>query len=124
MIKKIKILVAEDERPIANALNLKLTHEGFETSIVFNGKEALDDLEKNHYDLLILDLMMPEISGFEVLEKLKERNIKIPVFISSNLSQAEDIEKAKKLGAVDFIVKSDTPVSEIILKIKRYFKIV
>lgn len=124
MNKKIKILVAEDERPIANALNLKLSHEGFETSVVFNGKEALDDLEVNHYDLLILDLMMPEISGFEVLQELKEKNIKIPVFISSNLSQAEDIAKAKALGAVDFIVKSDTPVSEIILKIKKYFKIV
>jgi DNA-binding response OmpR family regulator len=123
-MKKIKILIAEDEKPIANALNLKLMHEGFETKQVFNGKEALDVLETEHFDLLILDLMMPEIGGFEVLTKIKEKNIKTTVFVASNLSQTEDINKAKDLGAVDFFIKSDTPVSDIVLKIKKYFKII
>lgn len=122
--KKIKILIAEDEKPIANALSLKLNHEGFETKLVYNGKEALDFLESENFDLLILDLMMPEIGGFEVLSKIKEKNIKTPVFVASNLSQTEDINKAKSLGAVDFFIKSDTPVSEIVSKIKKYFKII
>lgn len=123
MTKKIKILIAEDERPIANALSLKLTHEGFDVKISSNGKEALSELESEPFDLLILDLMMPEIGGFEVLARIKEKNIKVVVFVASNLSQAEDIKKAKELGAIDFFVKSDTPVSEIVLKIKKYFKI-
>jgi DNA-binding response OmpR family regulator len=121
--KKIKILIAEDERSIANALSLKLSHEGFDVKVSSNGKDALEILDVANFDLLILDLMMPEIGGFEVLEKLKEKNIKTPVFIASNLSQPEDISKAKALGAVDFFIKSDTPVSDIVLKIKKYFKI-
>lgn len=124
MNKKIMVLIAEDERPIANALSLKLSHEGFEVKTVYNGREALDSLEKENFDLLILDLMMPEVSGFEVLSKMKEKGIKVPVFISSNLSQTEDVNKTKELGAIDFFVKSDTPVSEIVSKIKKYFKLV
>lgn len=124
MNKKIMVLIAEDERPIANALSLKLSHEGFEVKTVYNGREALDSLEKENFNLLILDLMMPEVSGFEVLSKMKEKGIKVPVFISSNLSQTEDVNKTKELGAIDFFVKSDTPVSEIVSKIKKYFKLV
>lgn len=121
--KKIKILIVENEKLIANILSLKLLDEGFDTKIIYNGKDAIKRLESENFDLLILDLIMPELSGFEVLEKLKEKNIKIPVFVASSLSQVEDIRKVKNLGAVDFIVKSDTPVSEMVLKIKKYFKV-
>ena len=57
MNKKIKILIAEDERAIAGALNLKLAHEGFDSKIAINGKEAIEDLQKEKFDLLILDLL-------------------------------------------------------------------
>lgn len=123
MNKKIKILIAEDEKAIAGALNLKLNHEGFDARVAFNGKDAIDLLQSEKFDLLILDLIMPQLDGFGVLSEIKEKGIKIPVIVASNLSQTEDISKAKEMGAVDFFIKSDTPVSEIVQKIKSYFKI-
>jgi len=120
MAEKSKILIAEDDRAIAKALNLKLTHEGFNITIASNGIEACDFLTKEKFDLLILDLMMPEVDGFEVLEKIKSKNIIIPVIIVSNLSQDEDVKRAKELGAVHFFVKSETPLLEVVDKIKQY----
>lgn len=118
-----KILIAEDEKPMANALELKLNKSGFEAKAVYNGQEALDELEKNGpYDLMLLDLMMPQVDGFEVLEKLKEKKIKLPVIVSTNLSQETDIEKAKALGAVDYFVKSDTPVMKVVEHVKKALK--
>ena len=123
MDKKIKILIADDNKAIAMALDLKLQHEGFEVKVVFNGIEALDSLGKEKFDLLILDLIMPQLNGFGVLKNIKEKGIKMPVIVSSDLSQSEDINKAKELGAVDFFVKSDMSVVEMVEKIKEYFKI-
>ena len=123
MDKKIKILIADDNKAIAMALDLKLQHEGFEVKVVFNGIEALDSLGKEKFDLLILDLIMPQLNGFGVLKSIKEKGIKIPVIVSSDLSQSEDINKVKELGAVDFFVKSDMSVVEMVQKIKEYFKI-
>ena len=123
MDKKRKILIADDNKAIAMALDLKLQHEGFETKAVFNGNEALDSLGKEKFDLLILDLIMPQLNGFGVLKSIKEKGIKIPVIVSSDLSQSEDINKVKELGAVDFFVKSDMSVVEMVQKIKEYFKI-
>lgn len=119
--KKIKILVAEDEKPMAKALELKLQKEGFDAKAVFNGKMAVDEIKSNSYDFMLLDLLMPEMDGFEVLQYLKDNNIKRPpVIITSNLSQDEDIEKAKSLGAVDFLVKANSSLSDIIQKVRSH----
>src|SRR3990167_7950407 len=107
-MKRKRILIAEDERPIANALNLKLQSEGFDTYIVYNGNEAINALKDSNYDLLLLDLVMPEKNGYFVLEQIRRLNKNISVVIISNLSQAEDKQKTKELGAIDYIVKSDT----------------
>lgn len=123
MESKRKILIADDNKAIAMALDLKLQHEGFEVKTVFNGIEALDSLEKEKFDLLFLDLIMPQLNGFGVLKSIKEKGMKIPVIVSSDLSQPEDINKVKELGAVDFFVKSDMSVVEMVEKIKEYFKI-
>jgi len=123
MEPKIKILIADDNKAIAMALDLKLQNEGFEVKTVFNGNEALVELEKEKFDLLILDLIMPQLNGFGVLKGIKEKGIKTPVIVSSDLSQTEDINKVKELGAVDFFVKSDMSVVEMVQKIKEYFKI-
>lgn len=119
-----KILIAEDEKALARALSLKLQGAGYETEICSDGAEALTYLKKNkaNVHLVLLDLMMPNMDGFAVLEGMKEAKISVPTVISSNLSQAEDIARAKKLGAIDFFVKSDTPLSEIIKKVKKYIK--
>ncbi|MFA7245250.1 MAG: response regulator [Candidatus Magasanikbacteria bacterium] len=114
-----KILIAEDEKPMARALEIKLNKVGFETTIVFDGVAALEELASNKYDLLLLDLMMPNKDGFSVLEDIKTKKIKVPVIVSTNLNQKDDIEKAMSLGAKDYFVKSDTPISDVVEHIKK-----
>lgn len=114
-----RILIAEDEKPMAHALELKLNSVGFVAKAVHDGDEALAELSREKYDLLLLDLMMPVKDGFAVLEELHKRGIKIPVIVSSNLSQEEDLKKARALGAKDYFVKSDTPINEVIEHIKK-----
>lgn len=120
-----KVLIAEDEKPMAKALDIKFRKSGFEVLTVFDGKMALDVLlkTKDKFDILLLDLMMPGVDGFEVIEKLNAANIKIPIIVLSNLSQTEDMAKCKALGAVDFCVKSDSPISEIVEKVKKILKV-
>ena len=115
-----KILIVDDEKPLTRVLELKLGHEGFETKSVFNGDDAINILKKEHFDLILLDLVMPHEDGFYVLEKIQSQRGKTIVIVNSNLSQDEDIVKAKNLGATDYIIKSDTPLVEIVLKIKGY----
>lgn len=114
-----KILIAEDEKPMAMALVLKLNKSGFEAKAVFNGEEAIDILTKEKFDLIVLDLIMPKVDGFQVLAKLKEIGSQAPVIVSSNLSQEEDFNRAKELGAVDFFVKSDTSINEVVEHIQK-----
>lgn len=118
MAAKKRILVAEDEKPMAKALQLKLQKKGFEVDVAGNGKKALEALEKNDYDAMLLDLVMPEMDGFEVLEQIKEKGIKVPVLVSTNLSQEKDEKRVRELGAKDFFVKSDTPLIEVIKHIE------
>jgi DNA-binding response OmpR family regulator len=103
-------------------LQLKLVQEGFEVKLVENGKEALSLLESEKFDLLILDLIMPELNGFGVLEALKQKNITVPVIVASDLSQVEDFDRVKQMGAIDFFVKSNMSMTEMTEKIKQYLK--
>ncbi|PLX28394.1 hypothetical protein C0581_02595 [Candidatus Parcubacteria bacterium] len=119
MAGKKKILIAEDEKPMAKALELKLNNSGYEAKAVFDGVEAVEALEQDKYDLMLLDLMMPKKDGFGVLEDMKAKKIKVPVIVSTNLSQDADIERAKKLGAKDYFVKSDTPITGVIEHIQK-----
>jgi two-component system response regulator VicR len=112
-----KILIVEDEKAIASALELKLKHEGYEVQCVFDGNSALELLKNAKFDLILLDLIMPQMDGFGVLTELKARNDKTSVIVLSNLSQAEDMTRAKELGAKDFFIKSDIPIAEVIKKV-------
>lgn len=113
-----KILILEDDRSLVRALELKLVHEGFEVTSLLNGENVLPLVKKDHFSLIICDLMMPGVDGFQVLQILKDNKIKIPVIILTNLSQLEDEKRVKELGAIDFLVKSDTPLSKIIEHVK------
>ena len=104
---------------MARALEMKLTHEGFRVMAVFDGEAALAVLLEQKIDLLILDLVMPKMDGFSVLRHIKEKGIALPVVVLSNLSQIEDEKKAKELGAREFCIKSDTPIAEIVKKVKQ-----
>lgn len=119
---KKKVLIAEDERPIAKALELKLNKEGIQAETVFDGESALKMIKENKYDILMLDLVMPRKNGFAVLEEIKKENIDIPVIVMSNLSQKEDMEKAEHLGAKRYFIKSDTPIAEVVALVKEILK--
>jgi two-component system, OmpR family, alkaline phosphatase synthesis response regulator PhoP len=118
MAEQKRILIVEDERPIAKAIELKLNKSGFFAKAVFNGREGLEELERETYDLVLLDILMPEVDGFGFLEKLKEKGNQVKVIVTSNLSQTEDVERAKQMGAVDFLVKSNISLSGILEKVK------
>jgi DNA-binding response OmpR family regulator len=117
----MKILVAEDEKPLAKALQLKLMNSGFEVEVAGDGAEALEKIKSTKYDLLILDLVMPGVDGFAVLTALKAENNPLPVLVISNLSQNEDIAKVKELGAKDYFIKSNVQLPEIVEYIKKNF---
>ncbi len=112
-----KILIIEDEKPMAKALELKLNHAGFDAMAVFNGEEGIAELSSKSYDLVLLDLVMPKMDGFSVLKELQKLNISTPVIILSNLSQEDDESKARELGAQDFFIKSNTPIASIVEKV-------
>ncbi len=109
-----KILIIEDERPISRALELKLTRAGFNAKTAADGEEGIHYLEKEKVDIILLDLVMPKKDGFAVLATLKERGIKTPVLVLSNLGQQEDFDRAKALGAKEFFIKSNTPIADIV----------
>src|SRR3989338_8348392 len=112
-----KILIVEDEKPLARVMSLKLNSVGYQTTAVFNGEEAVTILAKQSFDLV-----MPKGDGLSVLAHLNKSGIKTPVIVASNLAQQEDIEKAKKLGAVDYFVKSDITLVEMVNKVKQYLQ--
>ncbi len=115
-----KILVAEDDKFLASAYRVKLTKAGYETRIASDGKEALQALKSFAPDLIILDLIMPMMDGFSVLEELKKNETwkGIPVLVASNLGESEDIVRATKLGAMDYIVKTDLSMKKLLEKIQ------
>lgn len=120
--KSRRILIVEDERPMAQALELKLAHEGFDARAVFNGEDGLESLKNEKYDLVLSDLIMPKMDGFRLLEEMRKLKISVPVIVLSNLSQVEDEKKAKSLGAVGFYVKSNTSISDIVTHVRDVFK--
>ncbi len=113
-----KILVIEDEKPLARALELKLVHEGFEVKTALNGELALGYLKAEKFSLIICDLILPKIDGFQILEFIRDSKIKTPVIVLTNLSQSEDEKRVRALGASDFFVKSNTPIAKIVEHIK------
>jgi len=117
---KKKILIAEDDSFISEIYKTNLENAGFEIIIAENGPEAVNIPKEIKPNLILLDLLLPVLNGFEILEKLKKNpeTSNIPVIILSNLSQKEDIEKAKSLGAIDYIVKSETSSKEIVKRLK------
>ena len=115
-----KILIIEDDKFLRELISRKLTDENFETEQAVDGEQGLKQIRAVQPDLVLLDLILPGIDGFEVLSKMKEDTAlaPIPVIILSNLGQREDVEKGLKLGAVDYLVKAHFTPNEIITKVK------
>ncbi|MEA3398515.1 MAG: response regulator [Patescibacteria group bacterium] len=116
--KKIKILIIEDEESLIELLKAKLAKEGYEVKTALDGQAGYKEIIKSRPDLILLDIVMPKMDGYEVLEKLNEDKIKIPVIIISNSGQPVEIEKTKKLGAVDHLIKTEFTPLEVINKVR------
>lgn len=116
-----KILVIEDDKFLRELIARKLREEDYEVVEAVDGEEGVRKVKEEKPSLILLDLILPGIDGFEVLAKIKEDPSlsEIPVIILSNLGQRDDIEKGLKLGAVDYLVKAHFTPAEIIEKIKR-----
>lgn len=120
---KQKIVLVEDDETLAEVLYAELTEAGFEVVPAFDGKEGLKQVREKKPDLVLLDIILPEMNGFDVLEELKKSpdTQEIPVIILSLLGEDEDIKKGLKLGASDYIVKSSHAIAEIVEKVKNFF---
>lgn len=118
------VVIAEDDEILAKALKEKFEAEGFKVLVVKDGQEAVDILKGSPKpDLILLDLIMPVKDGFAVLEEMAQNvEIKIrsiPVIVLSNLGEDESIKRALKLGATDYLVKSQHSLSEVVQRVKK-----
>ena len=114
------ILIVEDDKFLRELISRKLTSEGFKIEEAIDGEEGLKKLQSLKPDLILLDLILPGLDGFEVLGRIKDTpsTSGIPVLILSNLGQKDEIERGLKLGAVDFLIKAHFTPEEIVTKIK------
>lgn len=119
-----KILLVEDDQLISRAYRFALGEAGFNVVLADDGKVALQKIKEEKPDLILLDIVMPVLNGFEVLEKLNKQSKKEspPVIIISNLGQQADISRGKKLGAVDFLVKSNISLKDMVEVVKKQFR--
>ncbi len=115
-----KVLIVEDDLFLANLLSLRFKKEGFEVIQAFSGVEALKKLEEIRPSVVLLDIILPQKNGFEVLEAIAQNPqiSNIPVIIVSNLGQESDIEKGKTLGAMDYYVKARLSIDELVSKVR------
>jgi len=121
---KKNILIIEDDAFLRDLINKKLSSAEFETSEAIDGESGIKKIKAESPDLILLDLLLPNIDGFEVLENIKKDSTisNIPVIILSNLGQKEDIEKGMALGAVDYLIKAQFTPDEIIIKVREAFE--
>ena len=118
------ILIIEDDKFLRELIARKLLEEDYEVSEAVDGEEGIKKVIEEKPDLVLLDLILPGIDGFEVLSQMKKESTlaSIPVIILSNLGQKEDVEKGLKMGAVDYLIKAHFTPGEIIDKIKATLK--
>ncbi|MFZ2970288.1 MAG: response regulator [Minisyncoccia bacterium] len=119
---KEKILVVEDDKFLIKAYNIKFTRAGFEVITATDGAEGLEMAKRELPKLILLDLMLPKIDGFEFLKRMAvDESLKnIPVIVLSNLGQQTDKDRALALGAKEYLIKADYSLDEIIEKSNKY----
>ena len=117
-----RVLIVEDEKSLAKAMGFVITRHGFEIRTVYSGEEALEILKKEKFDMVLLDILLPSIGGLETLREMRSGGDMTPVIILSNLSDAETMKQAKELGAQDYLLKSSTPILQVIDQIKAFLK--
>ena len=123
-ITKKKILLVEDDNLISSMYKTKFQADGLEVIIATDGAVALEMAKNEKPDIIMLDIILPQLDGFTVLEELKKTSLtkNIPVIMLTNLGTTEDKIKGEQLGAVDYLVKANFTPAQISQKIKEYFK--
>lgn len=117
-----KIVLAEDNSILLLLLKFQLEKEGYKLLIAVNGKEAVDLIEEHNPDLILTDIMMPFISGLEVISHVRNKlNLKTPIIVFSSAGQEEMVLKAFDMGATDFMSKPLSP-AELVIRIKKLFR--
>ncbi len=113
------ILIVEDDEFLRSLTAKRLEKEGFAVKVAVDGENAINVLADYQPDIVLLDLLLPGLDGFEVLKKIKSTDAgkKTPVIIFSNLGQKEDIERAKSIGADDFLIKANFTLDDVVAKI-------
>ena len=112
-----KIVVVEDEAHLAKGLKFNLEREGYRVTLVDNGQSALDLLGKEEFDLMILDIMLPKVSGLEVARRIRKTNMRFPILMLSAKSTVEDRELGLQAGADDYLTKP-FHLPELLLRVK------
>ncbi|MFO0862777.1 MAG: response regulator [Candidatus Saccharibacteria bacterium] len=118
------VLLVEDNDFIRNMYQLKLAKADFSVVEAVDGQMALDKIGEHKPDLVLLDLMMPNVNGIDVLKSLKKQNLTpdLPVIVLTNVMDPQTIEQAKELGARDYIVKTDLTPSQVVEKLQPFLK--
>lgn len=116
-----EVLIIEDDLFILDTISMKFTQSGFKVSPAINAEQAEAILAKSTPSIILLDLILPTVSGFDILKRIKSDPIKklIPVIIFSNLDSKEDIDRAMELGAAGYMVKADFTPSEVVKKVEK-----
>ncbi len=119
------IMIVEDEPLLGNLLKQRLEKEGFKVIHAKDGEEALNLLKEKAPDLILLDVILPKISGFELLEKINSdptlSSNKAPTVIISNLGQESDVERGQALGAIGYFVKAQLSIEDLAEKVMSFF---
>lgn len=117
-----KILIVEDEKLLTKILEMKLGHEGYEIVNAKDGEEGLNLMRQTKPDLVLLDIILPKKNGLEVMQEMrKDSELKdMPVIVISNSGQPVELDKAKQLGALDWIIKTEFDPNEVVEKVKKF----
>jgi DNA-binding response OmpR family regulator len=125
-MKKInkKILIVEDDEDFLSIIEMKFTGEGFSVVTAKNGEEGISVAEAEKPDLIMSDILLPKIDGLEMAKKIRESDKNVLVVFLTNLKEADYIDKIKKAGKFDYLIKSDSRINTIVEKIKNKLGII
>ncbi len=122
-LKSLRILIVEDDQFLRDLLKTKLAKEGFSLSTAIDGPEGWSKIQQEKPAIVLLDIILPGFDGFEILTRVRTSpNMEIasiPIILLTNLGQEVDVEKGRKLGANDYLIKSNFTIDEIIQKMKK-----
>ena len=120
----MKVAIVEDEKDLAEIYNMKMNLDGISTIVINDSTTALEAIQREKPDLILLDIMMPDMDGFELFEKIrKDKSLcRCKVYIWSNMTQKKDKEKAEKLKVDGYLVKSEFTPSDLSRKVKELLK--